>query len=88
MSRRHIFPLALVLAALSGCAESSREAAADNVEVRAEEMAGNLEEAAETAPNQAVEADLENEADLVRDLGDNRADAVRNGAAAEQNTAQ
>lgn len=42
----------------------------------------------ETAPNEAVAENLENEADLVRDLGENSADAVRNGAGAEANSSQ
>ncbi len=82
----HIIGVAASVVALSGCSESPREEAAENVEARADAMAENIEDAAETAPNESVEADLENEADLVRDLGDNNADAVRKGAGAQRNT--
>ncbi|MBA3526458.1 MAG: hypothetical protein M3438_04020 [Pseudomonadota bacterium] len=84
----HILGLAAAFVALSACSESPREEAAENVEANADARAENLEEAADAAPTEAVEANLENQADLVRNLGEESAEAVREGAGAETNTGE
>ena len=88
MRTAHIVGLAAALAAVSACSESPREETAENVEANADAMAENIEDAADAAPSEAAEANLENQADLVRNLGDESANAVRNGAGAETNTGQ
>jgi len=84
----HIVGLAAGSIALAACNQSPREETAENVEANAEAMAENLEDAADAAPNEGVEANLENQADVVRDLGEESADAVRNGAGADTNIAE
>ena len=65
------------LAALSACNTSPREQAADNIEANTEMMADNLEEMADNATTPAGEAGMENQADAMRDMGQNQAEDLR-----------
>lgn len=88
MRLAHRLTLLAGVLALAACNQSGRDETAETVEENAEARAENIEEAAEDAPNEAVEANLENRADLVRNLGEESADAVRNGAGSERNPGQ
>lgn len=63
--------------ALSACNSSPREEAADNIEANADSVADNLEDAADNASTTAAENDLDNQADAVRAVGENKAEDMR-----------
>jgi len=75
------------LAALAACNNSPQEQQADNMEANAEMTADNLEEAADNAANDATEDALENQASQVREQGEENADATRDGADLDGNSA-
>ena len=77
----------LGLGALAACSQSAQEQKADNIEANAEMTADNLEAAAGDVGNEAVEQNLENQADATRAAGEQAADSVRNGADADGNSA-
>lgn len=77
MKKISILAAAAGLAALSACNTSPREQAADNVEANAEMMADNMEEMADNATTEAGEDAMENQADMTRDMGQNKADDLR-----------
>ena len=64
------------LLALSGCNNSAREQAADNIEANAEMQADNLEAMSGNATDAGADA-LQNQADATRDMGDNMAEDMR-----------
>jgi hypothetical protein len=57
------------------------------MEANAEMTADNLEDMADTTGNEALEDNLENQADATRAAGEANADATRNGADADGNSA-
>jgi hypothetical protein len=65
--------VAAAIAGLSACNSSPKEQAADNIQANAENMADNLEDAADNASTDAAAANLENQADAARSTGDNMA---------------
>jgi hypothetical protein len=65
----------LALAALAGCSEKND--VADKVEARAENRAEAMEEAAESMTNALQQNIVEQQADLVRQAGEERAEAIR-----------
>jgi len=76
---KKIFALgaAIGLVALSACNSSPREQAADNIEANAEMKADNLEDMADNATTTAAENNLENKADVTRNVGDMQAKDMR-----------
>jgi len=59
------------LLALAACTNTPAENAAQNIEMNAENTADDLEAAGDNA-----EATLDNQAEVVRDAGENKADAI------------
>ena len=66
--------LAAGLLTLAACNSSPAEKAAENIEDLAENQADLIEEQADVAVNEVVEERLEEQADVVRDIGENRAE--------------
>ena len=83
----NIVAVAFGLGALAACNQSPQEQAADNIEVNAEMVADNLEEAADNATTEAAEDNLEAADDAVEANGEAAADAVRDGADLDGNSA-
>ncbi|WP_298090273.1 hypothetical protein [uncultured Sphingomonas sp.] len=78
MKKMIVLGVAAGLVSLAACNSTPREQAAENIEANAEALADNLEEAADNATTEAGEDRLENQADAVREMGDNRAADMRN----------
>ena len=74
--------IALGVTALTACNNTPKEQAADNIEANAENSADMIEENGD-----AMEANADNSADAVRVEGEANADAVREGADADGNSA-
>ena len=64
------------LFALAACNDTPQENKAEAIEANAEIVADNLEAAADNTTNEVVEDRLENQAEEVRDEGEEKADAV------------
>jgi hypothetical protein len=79
--------LGLGILGLAACNQSAREQKADNIEVNAEAKADNLEQAAGNATNDVREDALQNQADKVRERGEEKADATRSSADLDGNSA-
>ena len=76
MKNLSVIVAAASLTMLSGCNNTPREQAADNIEANAEAVADNLEEAADNSSGAASDM-LENQADAVRNEGDAKAKDMR-----------
>jgi hypothetical protein len=87
MKLTHTFAIAVAVGALAACNQSPKEQTADNIEANAEMQADNLEEVAGDVNNEAVEDNLQNQADATREAGENAADATREGADLDGNSA-
>jgi hypothetical protein len=74
--------IALGVTALTACNNTPKEQAADNIEANAENTADMIEENGDV-----MEANADNAADAVRQAGEENADAVREGADADGNSA-
>ena len=87
---KKIVPLsvALGLGALAACQESPREEQAENIEANADNAAEAFEAAADNMSNEVVEEALENQAEGLREGGENIAAEVRNSEAPAGNSAQ
>ena len=68
------------------CNQSPQEAKADNIEENADAAADNFEAAADNAGNDIVEEQIENQAEGIREAGENIAEEVRDNAAAAADT--
>ncbi|WP_413061794.1 hypothetical protein ACLN6N_05135 [Sphingomonas carotinifaciens] len=77
MKKLIVLGVAAGLVSLAACNSTPREQAAENIEANAEALADNLEEAADNATTEAGEDRLENRADAVREMGENRAEDMR-----------
>lgn len=77
MKKFLVLGMAAGLISLTACNSSPREQAADNIEANTEMMADNLEEAADNAGTEMTEDRLENQADVVREIGDEKAEDLR-----------
>ncbi|MBB4084888.1 MULTISPECIES: hypothetical protein [Sphingomonas] len=77
MKKMIVLGVAAGLVSLAACNSTPREQAAENIEANAEALADNLEEAADNATTEAGEDRLENRADAVREMGENRAEDMR-----------
>jgi uncharacterized lipoprotein len=87
MKLTHTFAIAVAVGALAACNQSPKEQAADNIEANAEMQADNLEEVAGDVNNDVVEDNLQTQADATRAAGENAADATRDGADLDGNSA-
>lgn len=76
MKKLIVMGLAAGLVSLAACNTSPREEAADNVEANTEAVADNMEDMADDM-NGAGAATMENQADMVRDTGQNQAEDLR-----------
>ncbi len=77
MKKMLVLGAAAGLFALSACNNTPREQAADNIEANAEARADNIEAVAGNASSDAVEDNLQNQADAVRAEGDAKAKDMR-----------
>ena len=87
MKLTHTFAIAIGLGALAACNQSPKEQAADNIEANAEMNADNLDAMADNATTENGEDALDNQAAATREAGEQNADAVRDGADADGNSA-
>jgi len=77
MKRVALWAAAAGLFALGACdTNTPQENKADAIEANAENVADNLEAVADNTSNEVVEDRLENQAEQVRDEGEEKADAV------------
>ena len=79
--------IALGVTALTACNSSPKEQAADNIEANAENVADNIEANADDVPGVTLNDAADNAADSARANGEAKADAVRNTADADGNSA-
>ena len=77
MKKIYALSIAAGLMSLTACNSSPREQAADDIEANSEAIADNLEDAADNAPSDVAEGNLENAADAVRATGQNQAEDMR-----------
>lgn len=84
MNKASILAAALSLGALAACSKSPQEAQADNIEANADAAAENFEAAADNVGNELVEDQIENQAEGIREAGENIAEEVRDNAVAAQ----
>jgi hypothetical protein len=82
-----VLTVALGLGSLAACNQSPKEQAADNIEANAEATADNIEANADDVPGMTMNDTADNMADATRAEGEAKADAVRNGADADGNSA-
>jgi uncharacterized protein YbjQ (UPF0145 family) len=76
---RHLFPAALILIALSACGNGGdKDQIADRIEKNADNRADSMEQASEAMTNALQQNVTEQQADMVRQAGEERADAIRN----------
>lgn len=77
MKKMLVLGAAAGLFALSACNNTPREQAADNIEANAEARADNIEAMAGNATTDAMQDNLQNQADAVRAEGDAKAKDMR-----------
>lgn len=77
MKYAKIIAISFGFASLAACNDSAREQQADNIEANADAVADNLEDAADETVNGMNEDALENQADAIRNTGENMATDVR-----------
>ena len=82
-----VLAVALGLGSLAACNQSPQEEAADNIEANAEATADAIEANADDVPGVTTDANADAAADAVREAGEENADAVREGADADGNSA-
>ena len=87
MKTTTVLAIALGVGALSACNNSAQEQAADNIEANAEMTADAIEANADDVPGVTTDANADATADAVRAEGEQAADAVREGADADGNSA-
>lgn len=87
MKTTTILAIALGVGALSACNQSPQEQAADNIEANAEATADAIEANTDDVPGMTTDANADATADQVRAEGEAAADAVRDGADADGNSA-
>ena len=83
MKKISILMIGAAALSMAACQKSATEVAADNVEANAGNMAENLDAAASNTTNDMASDTLSNQAEVIKDKGDNVADNVAKGNMSE-----